>query len=66
MELVLVSGVGGLPQSLAANLESAGSTFLVYEIEGFENKDLEKYNPQTLILEHLGSFIDQLKKTAEK
>jgi len=66
MELVLVSGLGGLPQSLAANLESAGSAFLVYEIEGFENKDLEKYNPQTLILEHLGSFIDQLKKIGIK
>ena len=59
MELVLVSGVGGLPQVLAANLESAGSAFLVYEIEGFENKGLEKYSPQTLILEHLCSFIDQ-------
>ena len=66
MEIVIVSGLGSLPLYLTANLELAGVSFEVYEVEGFENKDLEKYNPKTLILEHLGSFIEKLKQAGIK
>ena len=66
MEIVIVSGLGSLPLYLTANLELAGVSFEVYEVEGFKNKDLEKYNPKTLILEHLGSFIEKLKQAGIK
>ena len=66
MEIVLISGQGGLPVLLAARLKSNKASFSVYSIKGFENPRLQNYKPKILEFERLGSFLKELTRFGVK